>query len=80
MPADAMVEVKPAPAPQNTPLAALGRPGGGIRPNQTLSTKVTPITPIISRTTSSDTTEPTAQARPTPITAPGSITFRFQPS
>ena len=39
MPADAMVEVKPAPAPQNTPLAALGRRGGGTLPNQALSTK-----------------------------------------
>src|SRR3954470_639722 len=36
MPADAMAEVKPAPAPQNTPLATLGRRGGGILPNQTL--------------------------------------------
>src|SRR6266567_4385780 len=80
MPADAMVEVKPAPAPQNTPLATLGRRGGGILPNQTLSTKTTPMTPISSRTMLSGTTEASAQARQTPITAPGSITLTFQPS
>jgi len=58
----------------------LGRRGGGILPNQTLSTNVTPITPMSSRTMLSGTTEASAQARPTPITAPGSITLTFQPS
>src|SRR5882757_7690414 len=80
MPADAMVEVKPAPAPQNTPLATLGRRGGGILPNHTLSTNTTPITPMNSRTSLSGTTEASAQARQTPIAAPGSITLTFQPS
>jgi hypothetical protein len=80
MPADAIVEVKPAPAPQNTPPATLGRRGGGILPNQTLSTNMTPITPMSSRTMLSGTTEASTQARQTPITAPGSITLTFQPS
>src|SRR3979490_2423797 len=80
MPADAIVEVNAAPAPQNTPLATLGRRGGGILPNQTLSTNTTPMMPMSNRTTLSGTTEASAQARQTPITAPGSITLTFQPS
>ena len=55
MPACAMVEVKPRTAPQNTPLAALGRPGGGTRAEPDIEHEATPITPMISRTTSSGT-------------------------
>src|SRR5882724_9866507 len=80
MPADAIAEVKPALAPQNTPDSALGRRGGGILPNQTLRMNATPMMPISSRTALSGTTDASAPARPTPITAPGSITFTFQPS
>src|SRR5581483_918704 len=80
MPADAIADVKPAPAPQNTPDQALGRRGGGILPNQILRMNTTPITPISSRTTLSGTTEARTPASATPIAAPGSITFTFQPS
>src|ERR1700730_4649045 len=79
-PACTKVEVKPESPPQNTPPSALGLLASvGILRSQPLSTNATPMIATARRTATSDTCAANTQAAATPITAPGSITLRFQP-